>query len=116
MIIKSLNEIPGAPVEMAGVSGVTRQLALGSPDGAPHFSMRVFTLEPGGHTPHHEHPFEHLTYAISGRGVVIDPEGDERPFGEGDFAFVPPNEKHQFRNASDSEPLQFICVVTRDYE
>ena len=108
MIVKSLADIPANKVDMEGVQGASKQLVLGTADGAPNFAMRVFTLEPGGHTPHHEHPFEHLTYAIAGRGVVVDPEGNERPFGGGDFAMVPPNEKHQFRNTSTAEPLQLV--------
>ena len=116
MIVKKLTDIPSAKVEMQGVKGASRQLDLGTPDGAPNFSMRVFTLEPGGHTPYHEHAFEHVTYAITGQGALVDPQGNEHPFCGGDFGLVPPNEKHQFRNTSDSETFQFICAVPSDYE
>jgi quercetin dioxygenase-like cupin family protein len=31
--------------------------------------------------------------------------------GFGDTVYVAPNEAHQFRNLSESEPLGFLCVV-----
>ena len=115
MIVKKLDQVPSQIVEMEGVLGASRQLVLGSPDGVPNFSLRVFTLEPGGHTPRHSHASEHLNYVISGRGVLVDPDGAERPLEAGDFAMVAPDELHQFRNAGD-EPFRFICAVPKEYE
>ncbi len=115
MIIRKLDQVPAQVVEMEGVLGASRQLVLGSPDGVPNFSFRVFTLEPGGHTPRHTHETEHLNLVISGRGVLVDPEGEERALEEGDFAFVAPGELHQFRNAGD-EPFRFLCAVPKEYE
>ena len=34
----------------------------------PNFVMREFTIAPGGHTPHHTHPWEHHTYILAGKG------------------------------------------------
>ena len=45
---------------MEGAAGAWKQLPLGSQDGAPVYSYRVFTVEPGGHTPYHQHPYEHM--------------------------------------------------------
>jgi len=42
---------------MEGAAGAWKQLPLGSKDGAPVYSYRVFTLEPGGNTPYHTHPY-----------------------------------------------------------
>ena len=36
----------------------------------------VFTIEPGGWSPHHSHPYEHLTYCIAGRGTIVAPDGE----------------------------------------
>ena len=116
MKIVRLSDLPVLPMAMAGAEGVGKQLPLGSADGAPHFSFRVFTIAPGGHTPYHVHPSEHLNYVISGQGALVDPEGRMQPLAAGDFAFVPPEEKHQYRNASDSEPFVMICAVPRQYE
>ena len=55
MKITSLQQCESCAVDMAGASGASRQVPIGKADGAPNFSIRVFTLEPGGHTPHHQH-------------------------------------------------------------
>ena len=75
MHIVKLTDVESQPVAMEGVVGATRQVPLGVAHGVPTMSARVFTLEPGGHTPHHEHPFEHLNYVISGRGELQSAQG-----------------------------------------
>jgi len=101
---------------MADVVGASRQMVFGSADGVPNFSCRVFTLEPGGHTPYHDHESEHMNYILAGSGALIDKDGTEHALVAGDFAFVEPHEKHQFINRSTSEGFQFICVVPKQYE
>ena len=61
MKITRLEACDAFPVAMQGSEGATKQVPIGRQDGAPHFSIRVFTLQPGGHTPHHSHESEHLT-------------------------------------------------------
>lgn len=115
MIIRKLADVPSAEVQMEGVKDAAKQLVLGDADGVPAYSVRVFTLAPGGYTPRHRHASEHLNYVISGRGELVDPDGTPRPLVTGDFALVSPDELHQFRNAGD-EPFVFICAVPKDYE
>ena len=109
-------DVPSAPVAMEGAAGAHRQLPIGRADGAPSFSLRVFTLEPLGHTPFHNHAWEHENYVIEGEGVVVAADGSERPVKTGDFVLVLPNEKHQYRNTSPTEKLRFICAVPKEYE
>jgi quercetin dioxygenase-like cupin family protein len=116
MIINSLDIIEMKKVEMDGVKHAFKQVPLSREHGAPHFSFRVFTLEPGGHTPYHNHPFEHLNYVISGKGVVVCEDGSEEPVMAGDFVMVLPNEQHQYKNASKRKRFQFICAVPIEYE
>jgi quercetin dioxygenase-like cupin family protein len=116
MKITSLNQLPSEPMQMEGVVGVTRQVPVGKADGAPNFSFRVFTVEPGGNTPYHIHESEHVNYIIQGEGVLVDVDGNQHPVKSGDFGFVEPNEKHQYRNTSDTEELKFICAVPTQYE
>ena len=116
MVITNLNKIEKKKVEMEGVKQVFKQVPLSREDGAPHFSFRVFTLEPGGHTPYHNHPFEHLNYIIAGQGVVIREDGSEEAVSEGDFVMVLPGEQHQYRNSSKRKEFQFICAVPIEYE
>jgi quercetin dioxygenase-like cupin family protein len=114
MKITNLKQCPSTAVTMAGAAGATRQVPIGKADGAPNFSIRVFTLAPGGHTPHHQHESEHLNYILEGNGVVMEGE-TMRPVSAGDFVLVRPNEKHQYRNTGD-RPLVFMCMVPSLYE
>lgn len=114
MKITRLNACETTPVNMDGIKGVIKQVPIGKADGAPNFSIRVFTLEPGGHTPHHAHESEHVNYILEGNGVAM--EGDTpRPIRQGDYLLVKPHEVHQYRNTGDS-PLVFMCMVPSAYE
>jgi len=114
MKITSLQQCESRAVDMEGASGASRQVPIGKADGAPNFSVRVFTLEPGGHTPHHQHKSEHLNYILEGSGTVMEGE-TSRAVQAGDFVLVKPNEKHQYRNTGDCL-LVFMCMVPSQYE
>jgi quercetin dioxygenase-like cupin family protein len=116
MKITSLERVEKCRVDMDGVKDAYKQVPLSRGDGAPNFSFRVFTLEPGGHTPFHDHAFEHLNYVISGTGSVVRADGTEERVQQGDFILVLPGERHQYRNGSARERFQFICAVPVDYE
>ena len=105
-------EIP----KMEGALSVYKQVPISKRDGSPRFSFRVFTFDPGGHTPFHSHPNEHLNYVIEGDGAVVAEDGKEREIKKGDFALILPNEKHQYKNKSANEPLVVICAVPIEYE
>jgi quercetin dioxygenase-like cupin family protein len=77
--------------------------------GAPNFAMRLFEVEPKGHSPLHTHDWEHEVFILEGEGVVVS-EGGEKRFKSGDVVFVEPDEKHQFKNTG-KRVLRFICVV-----
>jgi len=114
MKITRLQDCESIPVNMDGAAGATRQLPIGKADGAPNFSIRVFTLEPGGHTPHHVHENEQLNYVLEGNGIAM--EGDTpREISAGDFILVTPHEKHQYCNTGTT-PLAFICIVPSAFE
>lgn len=114
MKITRLSECAKNPVNLDGAKGAMRQVPIGKADGAPNFSIRVFTVEPGGHTPHHSHESEHLNYVLEGEGIAMEGE-TERPISQGDFILVKPHEKHQYRNNGDT-PLVFMCMVPSQYE
>jgi quercetin dioxygenase-like cupin family protein len=114
MKVTRLEECESGIVAMEGAAGASRQVPIGKAEGAPNFSARVFTLEPGGHTPHHTHESEHLNYIISGKGVALEGE-TPRDIKKGDFILVKPDELHQYRNTGD-EPLVFMCVVPTKFE
>lgn len=112
----NLKDVESVQMAMEGAKNTYKQVPLSKNDGAPNFSFRVFTIHPDGHTPYHVHPFEHLNYVISGQGVLVDADGKESEIVAGEFAVVLPNEKHQYRNISKTEPLVVICAVPVEYE
>ncbi len=115
MLITNLIKVKKIKPDMPGAEGVYKQVPLSKEAGAPTFSFRVFTIEPGGHTPFHMHPFEHMQYVIEGRGALVG-EGREREIKKGDFALIMPNEKHQIKNTSEARDLVLICAVPKEYE
>jgi quercetin dioxygenase-like cupin family protein len=116
MKVVSLDQVTKAKVDMEGAEKVFKQVPIGRSDGSPAFSVRVFSIEPGGHTPYHQHPSEHLNYVIEGHGALVTASGDERDVKQGDFALVLPDEMHQYRNKSKDQPLVMICAVPKEYE
>lgn len=100
---------------MEGAKGVFKQIPLSRKDGVPAFSFRVFTIKPGGHTPFHRHPSEHMNYVINGKGVLVA-EDKEYELNEGDFALVLPGEKHQYKNSLKDRDFRIICAVPKEYE
>lgn len=100
---------PAKPVEMDGVKGATIREVLTARDGAPNFAMRIFDVEPGGHTPLHHHNYEHEVYVLEGQAEIETSEGP-RPIRSGDALYVPANSLHQFRNTG-ATTLKFICLI-----
>lgn len=77
--------------------------------GAENFAMRLFEMEPEGYSPFHSHPWEHEFFILEGEGVVVEGK-EERQFRAGDVIFIPPNEKHQFKNNTE-KTVKFICLI-----
>ncbi len=116
MKVISLNEVPSSAVKMEGVKNAFKQVPISEKDGSPTFALRVFTIKPGGFTPYHQHPYEHLNYVIKGRGFIVNEKEELQNIKEGDFILVMPDEKHQYRNASDNEDFMMICGVPKEFE
>ncbi len=116
MKIVSLKSVQKQKVEMEGAENAWKQIPLSQKDGVPVYSFRVFTVEPGGYTPYHQHPYEHMNYLIEGEGVLVNENGDKQPIKAGDFALVLPNEKHQYRNTSKDKDFVMICGVPKEFE
>jgi len=115
MYVTRLDKVEKTIIGMEGAKGVYKQIPLSKKDGVPTFSFRVFTIEPGGHTPFHQHEFEHMNYVINGEGILVS-EDREHELREGDFALILAGEKHQFKNSSKKQNLFIICAVPREYE
>jgi len=101
-------------MEMEGVKDVDMRLMVGREDGAPNFSMRHFTVQPGGYTPHHQHNYEHEVLILEGEGEAQDGD-DVHSIRAGDVLFVQPNTVHQFRNTG-ATPMKFLCLVPTQFD
>ena len=115
MYITALENVKKTKMDMEGAEKVFKQIPLSRENGAPTFSFRVFTIEPGGHTPLHRHANEHMNYIIEGKGNLIV-QGKKYNVTKGDFALVLPGEEHQYSNASEDESMVMICAVPKEYE
>jgi len=114
MLIRRAETMTGTPMEMDGAQEVTMRLMVGRTDGAPNFSMRHFTVAPGGHTPRHSHDYEHEVYIVGG-AARVEQDGEFADLGPGDVVFVRPNTTHQFVNTG-SEPFKFLCLVPVSFD
>jgi quercetin dioxygenase-like cupin family protein len=115
MYITRLNRVEKTTSTLEGTKGVYKQIPLSRKDGVPTFSFRVFTIEPRGYTPFHQHKFEHMNYVIKGEGTLVSADR-EHELREGDFALILAGEKHQFKNSSENQNLIIICAVPKEYE
>jgi quercetin dioxygenase-like cupin family protein len=94
--------------------GVTMRVVIGPEEGAPHFNMRIFEVQPGQASPHHQHWWEHEVFVLDGEGTLQTEAGDE-PISAGTVALVPGNEWHQFHNTGPGL-LRFICLVPQEWQ
>jgi len=108
MKVVKADTVPAESVEK-GAEKTTIRWLITKGDGAPNFAMRLFELAPGGHTPRHQHAWEHEVFIISGTGVLGAAEGD-LPLEPGVAILVEPNDDHQFRNTG-AEPLRMLCLI-----
>lgn len=111
MIVKKCHDVKKTRITQEGVKDVWISWLIGEGSGAPTFYLRLFEVEPGGHTPLHRHGWEHEVYILEGRGKINTPERSF-PMETGHFALISPGEKHQFENTGN-QPLKFLCVIPK---
>jgi len=92
---------------------VEGRVIIGKADGANNFCMRNFIINVGGHTPKHEHEWEHEIIVHSGKGEIFCKDSWNR-VKPGSAAFIPGNETHQIKNTGD-EPLVVFCLIPAGY-
>jgi quercetin dioxygenase-like cupin family protein len=88
---------------------ISGRVVIGKQEGADHFCMRLFVVEPEGCSPRHAHDWEHEIFIHSGKGEVYS-SGAWTPIDVGDAIFIPANEEHQIRN-NTRENLVFLCMI-----
>ncbi len=109
MRIVHSEDLPPQEANEEGATKTTVRWLISRPEGAPNFSMRLFEVAPGGHTPLHTHPWEHEVFVLDGDVEVMTAEGP-RPLAAGDAVLVLPEERHQFRNTGDGT-ARFLCII-----
>jgi quercetin dioxygenase-like cupin family protein len=94
--------------EVKAGSGTSMQMLI-SPESAPNFAMRCFTIKPGGGMPNHTNEVEHEQYVIGGTAQIGI--GDELfTVKKGDVVFIPAGVPHWYEN-SDDDDFSFLCLV-----
>lgn len=115
MLVKKLDTVPLEPVTMEGAKDASVRVVFGPKDSAPTFAMRIFELAPGGHTPFHDHGFEHEIFVLEGKIALVTHDGRVE-LAPHNAVLVAPDDPHQFRNLSDTEPAKFMCLVPIQYQ
>jgi len=99
MKVERSADIAKKSVNVEGAKGVEIRVLISKDDGAPTFAMRMFEVQPSGHTPLHRHPHEHEVFVLEGAGLVVC-EGKNYPITREDVVFVP-----------GGSVLRFLCLV-----
>lgn len=111
--------------ESYAVKGISvRWLSKFGDDGTgyPEYGLRLFTAQPGGEIPIHNHFYIQTMYILSGRFECyrFDPQTDQKTMSwgatAGDTVVVPSMEPHGMRNLSDTESATFLCCICNLYE
>jgi quercetin dioxygenase-like cupin family protein len=110
MKIRHYTDVALEDVTREGFDGVKARYVITDKEGAPHFSMRVFEFEPGGHTSLHQHPEEHEMFIVEGELTAVNDQGVESALKPGHTLFIPPNEQHQLKNQS-GRTAKIICLI-----
>ncbi|PKN64274.1 MAG: cupin domain-containing protein [Deltaproteobacteria bacterium HGW-Deltaproteobacteria-15] len=120
---KKIDKFPykGQMLEVKGTS--VRWLSKYGDDGNgyPEYGLRLFTIQPDGQIPIHNHFYHQTMYILSGQFECrsFDPHTDEpkekRVCGPGTSVFIPSMEPHGMRNMGN-EPGQFLCCICNVYE
>ena len=74
-------DVPAVAVGEQGPGASLRWLIDDTHDGAPVYALRMVEIEPGGHSPHHLHGYEHENFVVEGRGPRVHERRVARPEG-----------------------------------
>lgn len=101
--------VQGISFNSGGAKNVIKKSLIAKNEGWEDYVMRHFEVGEGGCSPKHIHPWPHIVYILSGKGV-IEIEGEKHDVREGSYAFIPPDTEHQFLNTG-ADVFTFICIV-----
>ncbi len=109
MPIIKYDALEASKVEMEGAENVSKKVPIGQKEGWNGYTMRTFTIGPGGHSPKHSHDWEHEVFILEGEGKIV---GDSMtlPLCAGDAGFVPCGENHYFENTGE-QTMKMLCII-----
>jgi quercetin dioxygenase-like cupin family protein len=90
-------------------------------NGYPEYGLRLFTIQPGGQIPIHNHFYHQTMYVLRGEFECweFDPQTDEikekKICGPGTAIYIPSMAPHGMKNISD-EASSFLCCICNVYE
>lgn len=94
------------------VKNAFMKVLIGPEQGWSDHVMRQMELEAEGYSPLHAHPWPHINYVVQGEGT-IEMDGEVKEVTAGDYAFIPADTMHQFKNRGQ-DTFKFICIVPKD--
>lgn len=106
MSVKHVSSIESSEVKDG--TGVSKKILI-SPDEAPNFAMRLFTIQPGGKMPNHTDLVEHEQFVLTGSAKIGI--GDKVfEVHRGDVVFMPAGAPHWYKNDGE-DVFEFLCLV-----
>ena len=90
-------------------------------NGYPEYGLRLFTAQPGGEIPIHNHFYHQTMYIVSGQFEcwAFDPETDalveKKICNPGDVIYIPSMDPHGMKNTSETETGTFLCCICNVY-
>ncbi|MDO9630074.1 MAG: cupin domain-containing protein [Acholeplasmataceae bacterium] len=108
-MIKNINDLKNIDFTGPLVKNASMKVLVSKEDGWNDHVMRIVELDKDGYSPKHSHPWPHINYFLEGNGE-LEIDGIITPVTTGNYAFVPENTLHQFRNTGINT-FKFICIV-----
>ncbi len=111
--------------KMYAVKGISvRWLSKCGDDGHgyPEYGLRLFTAQPRGEIPIHNHFYHQTMYILEGtfECYSYDSENDQltetQVCGPGTSIYIPSLEPHGMKNLSDSQEGRFLCCIANVYQ
>ncbi|MFC6731098.1 cupin domain-containing protein [Haladaptatus sp. DYSN1] len=106
-LVRRAADIEYEPVGAA--EGMQKGVLLSEDQGAPHFAIRRFVLDPGASVPKHTNEVEHEQYVLAGE-YTVGIGDEEYTVSAGDSLLIPAGVVHWYLNESDEEG-SFLCAV-----
>ena len=113
MLIKNYKEVEKQEAVLADgtkVDGINIRWLIDEKLGANNFAMRRIEVKTNQRVPLHNHAEDHEIYVLSGKGKFYNDKEEAEIVSEGDFVYIPPNEKHGIDNIG-KDYLIFLCLI-----